>query len=221
MTDAVRFPLVLGLISVCSAGALAVSYVVTRDEIRRQERLQKDRGLAEVFGVELKEDDPKRPWSEVPPPSGQASNNAYAVYAATEPKSSRALYSAEGSARGYSSRISVVVAVDQAIRDKPDAARIRGVKVVSQAETPGLGDKCQAPDFQRQFADLLVGRLDLKKGAPYRQPGSSGGDDQPVAAITGATITSNAVLNAVRQALDRIRQRTAQPPQPGGAAATP
>ena len=45
MSDAVRFPLVLGVISLCSAAGLAVSYSVTRDEIRLQEKLRKARGL--------------------------------------------------------------------------------------------------------------------------------------------------------------------------------
>lgn len=203
MTDTVRYPLVLGLIAASSAAALAVSYSLTRDEIQRRQALAKARGLAAVFGVELKDDGSPPPWSELP-------GDAYTIYAGTDPKTGRALYAAEGSARGYSSRIEVVVAIDQSLKDNPDAARLKAVKVVYQNDTPGLGDKCQAPEFQEQFQDLLLRRLALRKGASYRVPGAQGADDQEIAAITGATVTSNAVLSAVRQAIERIRARVAQ-----------
>ncbi len=220
MTDAVRYPLVLGLISLSSAAALALSYSLTREEINRQAALEKAQGLATVFGVELKEGH-KPPWQELGAPAGQGTEAAHTVYAATDPKTGRALYAADGSARGYASRIDVVVSVDQGVRDNPKAARIKAVKVVAQNDTPGLGNKCQAPEFQAQFADLLVGRLEIRKGAPYRVPGKPGSEEQEISAITGATITSNAVLSAVRQAIERIRERAAQAPKPDAAKGTP
>ncbi|HUT36816.1 MAG TPA: FMN-binding protein [Planctomycetota bacterium] len=209
MTDTVRYPLVLGLISLCSAASLAFSYALTRDEIRRQQQLDKDRGLAAVFGMEFNEKDKERPWQEVPGP-GQEAGAGQPVFAATEPTTGRALYAATGSARGYSSRVEIIVAVDQGVKDSSPAAKIKAISVVAQSETPGLGDKCRAPEFQKQFSDLLLGRLELKKGVPYRVPGQADGDQQDIAAITGATITSNAVLSAVRQAIERIRERAAQ-----------
>jgi len=210
MTDTVRYPLVLGLISLCSAAGLAFSYALTRDEIRRQQLLERDRGLAAVFGIEFDENDPERPWHQVSAPAAPDRNAPPPVFAATDPKTGRTLFAAMGSARGYSSKIEVIVAIDPG-KGGPDAARIRAMKVVRQNDTPGLGNRCQEPAFQRQFEGLLLGRLELKKGVPYRQPGS----DQPIAAITGATITSNAVLKAVRRAVERVRQCTAEASKPG------
>jgi Na+-translocating ferredoxin:NAD+ oxidoreductase subunit G len=212
MTDSVRYPLVLGLISLASAASLAFTYVLTRDEIQRQNELDKDRGIAAVFGVTLDEKAKERPWQEVLAP-GQKPGEGPPVFGATEPKTGRALYAASGSARGYSSKVEVIVAVDQSVKDNSPTAKIKAISVVAQSETPGLGDKSRTPEFQKQFVDLLLERLDVKKGVPYRVPGAPGSAEQEISAITGATITSNAVVTAVRQAIGHIRERTAPTPK--------
>lgn len=211
MTDTVRYPLVLGLMSLCSAAALAFSYALTRDEIERQRILERNQGLAAVFGMEFDERAAQAPWKEASP----------GIFAATDPKSGRALYATQGSARGYSGQVDVIVAVDQTVDTKPDAARIKAIKVVNQSETPGLGSKCQTPEFQDQFADLLLGRLALKRNAPYRKPGTPASDEMDVAAITGATITSDAVIRAVRQAIAHIREQASHEPKAGGQPSQP
>jgi Na+-transporting NADH:ubiquinone oxidoreductase subunit NqrC len=87
---------------------------------------------------------------------------------------------------------------------KGDAATIKAVKVVKQSETPGLGDKCEKDGkFARQFEGLAESKLKLAKYIPYRDPGT---DEQPIAAITGATITSKAVIGAIRDAIERVRK---------------
>ncbi len=214
MSDTVRYPLVLGLISLCSAAGLAFSYVLTRDEIGRQKAIEKNRAIAAAFGIESSTTLRRPPWTEVRVGEGP---NAYSVYEMSDPKlGGGKLYAAEGAARGYSSKIEVIVAVDEGIRDKPDAARITTVRVVSQSETPGLGTQCQSREFQRQFEGLLLGRLELKKGAAYRVPGPKG-DEQPIAAITGATITSNGVLRAIDAAIKRVREHVTEQPKPSDA----
>ncbi|HPD15187.1 MAG TPA: FMN-binding protein [Planctomycetota bacterium] len=211
MTDTVRYPLVLGLISVCSAAGLAFSYSLTRDEIARQKLLDRDRGLAAVFGMPFKESDPTRPWREVSATAPAKGATPAPVFAASDPKTGNPMFAAMGSARGYCSRIDVIVSVNAA-GGVGDAARIRAIKVVGQSETPGLGNKSEEPGFQAQFEGLLLGRLELRKGVPYRAPGAP--DDQPIAAITGATITSSAVVKAVQQAIGRIRERAGAAPAP-------
>lgn len=220
MTDTVRFPLVLGMITVCSALGLAVSYRVTYERIRFQEELKKARGLCGVFGVELDEAtfrDPtaQRPWRqfaygglEGKPPK------PFVVYrAAVEGKQ---LYAAEGRGQGYSSKVQVVVAVEGGRgAEGPRIEHVKAIKVVKQLETPGLGSKCEDPAFQRQFERLPEDKLDLRPGGDdYRKPDEPGSKETP-AAISGATITSNAVLDAIRQALDRVRHHLARGPHDG------
>ena len=52
MSDAVRFPLVLGIISLVSAMTLGFTYSVTREQIELQAILARNRALVGVLGVE-------------------------------------------------------------------------------------------------------------------------------------------------------------------------
>ena len=80
---------------------------------------------------------------------------------------------------------------------------IWNTKVLSQAETPGLGAKCVEPSFSEQFKgfDPAAKKLAVKK---------DGGD---VDAITASTITSRAYADGVDLAV-KVFQAIAQTPMP-------
>ena len=69
---------------------------------------------------------------------------------------------------------------------------IWNTKVLSQAETPGLGAKCVEPTFASQFKELnpAANKLSVKK---------DGGD---IDAITASTITSRAYVSGVATAVN-------------------
>lgn len=85
----------------------------------------------------------------------------------------------KASAKGYSSTIDTLAAMSA-------DAKISAIKVLSQNETPGLGSKIAEPEFSVQFQG--------------RDSSLSG-----VAAISGATISSRAVINSVRKKAEEIR----------------
>ena len=70
-----------------------------------------------------------------------------------------------------------------------------GTKIISKAETPGLGAKAQEESFYGQFADGKKGTLTVKKNA--KNPSES-----EIAAISGATITSQAVTDGANYAIE-------------------
>ena len=90
-------------------------------------------------------------------------------------------------AKGYGGPISIILGLD-------GDEKITGVRVVSQTETPGLGNKVASEGFLRQFVGLKAEELWLKKDKP-----SQGGVD----AIASATISSRAVTGALREAAGR------------------
>jgi electron transport complex protein RnfG len=94
----------------------------------------------------------------------------------------------EGSSlRGYGGLIRVLVGV------LPDG-NVNSVEILqADAETPGLGSKVREPGFLKQF----VGRAAAEAGT-WGRVAKDGGQIQ---AITGATITSRAVSEAVRAGL--------------------
>lgn len=81
--------------------------------------------------------------------------------------------------KGYSSTIEAMVGLD-------NLGNITNIKILSQNETPGLGALIVEPSFTGQFARKNIGGLDK------------------VQAITGATISSRAVINSVREKAEEI-----------------
>ena len=67
-----------------------------------------------------------------------------------------------------------------------DLETIQGIVIVSHTETPGLGDKTEDDEFTDQFVGLKIEDAKLRK------------DGGEVDAVTGATISSSTVVNAVR-----------------------
>jgi electron transport complex protein RnfG len=89
---------------------------------------------------------------------------------------------------GYAGDIDILVGLE-------DANTLRGVTIVSHLETPGLGDKITESAFTDQFHGLDVDGVALRK------------DGGQVDAITGATISSQAVVDAVREAAtERVKE---------------
>lgn len=71
-------------------------------------------------------------------------------------------------------------------------ATVRGMDVLSHEETPGLGAKIIDDDFRVQFVDIPVASLSLS---------NSGG---AIDSITGATISSQAVIDALNSKIIEI-----------------
>ncbi|MGN1201746.1 MAG: RnfABCDGE type electron transport complex subunit G [Eubacterium sp.] len=71
---------------------------------------------------------------------------------------------------------------------------ITGFNVVSNSETAGLGSKCTEPEFTAQFANKPAQILE------YTKSGAS--EDNEIDAISGATITTNAVTEATNAAIN-------------------
>lgn len=84
--------------------------------------------------------------------------------------------------KGFGGQITVMVGID-------NEGAITGVKVTKHSETPGLGTKAMTPEYLAQY----IGQTAVTR---KEEPGET-----QIDAITGATITSNAVYRAVETAL--------------------
>jgi electron transport complex protein RnfG len=79
-----------------------------------------------------------------------------------------------------------------------EKTNLTGMTVLEQAETPGLGDKIRFDDFQDQFAGLqITPRIEYLKN---RKPEKA----NQIQAITGATISSKAVVVALNKRIKII-----------------
>jgi len=87
----------------------------------------------------------------------------------------------KASGKGYSSVIDTLVGM---ARD----STITAIKIMNQNETPGLGARVAEPSFRGQFSDKNIQGL------------------VSVQAITGATISSKAVIDSVKSRAEEIKK---------------
>ena len=90
------------------------------------------------------------------------------------------------SSKGYGGMVGFVVGITK-------DGTVKAINILSHSETPGLGAKSTEPEFYTQFNDKDKLPLKVVKG------GASNPDE--IAAISGATITSNAVTDGVNGAV--------------------
>ena len=90
------------------------------------------------------------------------------------------------SPKGYSGLINMVVGISK-------EGQIMDIKILAHSETPGLGAKAPDPAFAGQFKNKKVKELNVTKTAAAK--------DEDIQAISGATITSRAVVSGVNEAL--------------------
>ena len=91
------------------------------------------------------------------------------------------------SSKGYGGMVGFVVGI---MKD----GSVKAINILNHSETPGLGAKSTEPEFYGQFADRTTLPLKVVKGE------ASNPDE--ISAISGATITSNAVVSGVNGAVD-------------------
>jgi len=103
---------------------------------------------------------------------------------------------------GFQGKISIMVGVD------PNFASITGIKVLEQIETPGLGTKIVVDPsnktnpfwFPEQFNGVVLSpQIDVVKNSIPQ-------NSNEVQAISGATITSKAVVRIINDNIQQIKE---------------
>ncbi len=173
----------LGLILLVIAGIagalLGTARALTADSIARQEKLANETAIKELIpnADEFKDIDDIADEK---------------ILAATEAlKGGDTVgYALRVSTKGYGGDIvfMVGIAVD---------GKILGVRILSHSETPGLGANCSSDDFYSQYAG--------KDGNTALGVAKAGPGANDIQAITGATITTRAVTEAVNHASEYCR----------------
>lgn len=208
MADIIKLTAILFIIAALAALAIAGTYGVSAPKIELQKRVEQEQALQAVFpegatieGYKGTAPLPEKFWT------AKNSDGTVAGYA----------FETEG--KGYSSNIKCIVGVNA-------DGTILGLKVLSQAETPGLGTRiaeivCTSylwnslfkkkppgePWFQSQFRGLTVNRpLAVKTKVDEWHKCSQRvrdalRDENAVTAITGATISTRTVTRSIEMSV--------------------
>lgn len=103
-------------------------------------------------------------------------------------------YDASGNVMGYAFSIRTAGKIAEIITAVcvDTNGTLLGIDILQSSETSGLGSKADEPAFKDQFAGQTAGKLSVVKG--------TAGDGQ-IESISGATVTSKAVVDAANAAL--------------------
>ena len=177
----------LTLITLLAGVALSGVFTMTKDTIDAQ----KAAAQRASFKVVLPDADADDPFEPMEAPEGTYGDGAYRktvineVYRGVGKDGSTVGYVfVITNSNGYSGDIKLSLGI------KADGT-VYGIAFTELNETPGKGSLAAEPAFKDQFNARLVDEFEL-----------NGSGDNGIDAITGATITSNAVLDAVNAGLD-------------------
>jgi electron transport complex protein RnfG len=170
----------LVLISVVAALLLAITYIPTQAQLEENVIAAQKAILAELV-PEADSFDP------VEGPENAEGEREVLYYRAVDGSGNIIAYAFFQQQRGSQGMLVVAGAVDSSF------SNVLGMSVLSHEETPGLGAKITTPAFRNQFNDVPMQQLALSR---------SGGS---IDAITGATISSQAVITALNTKIDQIR----------------
>jgi electron transport complex protein RnfG len=193
--------LVLGGISLVASAGVGYVYKITEEPIEMAKEATKKEALSEVLPA----------FDAVEPAELSLDGIPVTVHTATQGGQTVGYAVETATNSGFSGTFKLMVGFT------PDG-KVRAVKVLEHAETPGLGDKMAGDGkSQKSLLKMLFPRLEVKsKGNPLfesfegRIPSEmnlavrkDGGD---VDALTAATITSRAYIDAVARAFNGARR---------------
>ena len=203
----VRLVATLAVAGLLSGLAIVSAYELTRPMIAANKARAIRRGVFEVVpGAERLQ---RLAWRDekLVPAEGPADGEP-SVYAGYKADATFLGYAIPGETKGYQDVVGILYGFD------PTRRRVIGMYVVETSETPGLGDKIfKDQDFVDAFRDLAIEpEVELVKDGATQ--------DNQVDAITGATVSSRAVVRIINEAnavwLGRLFEPGEVPPLPAG-----
>ncbi|MFH1550723.1 MAG: FMN-binding protein [Planctomycetota bacterium] len=207
----IRFAVILVITASLATAGVALIYGISKPEIEKKKKKTQNEAIAIAFNVEP--DDFAKKY-EV---EGIDKKEPHECWKVRE-KGNREMilgYAATGEAGGYGDKIRLIAAVDAGRK------KLIGTMIYDIKETPGLGNKAIETEVDKTWLEEIFG---IRFGAEKKYSGPLErvpflwqfhnkaedelkvvkGEGKGIRAITGATITSNAVTTAVRNAWKKI-----------------
>ncbi|MEN3186322.1 MAG: RnfABCDGE type electron transport complex subunit G [Atribacterota bacterium] len=185
MRGIARIGLALGLVCLVAAVSLAAVNYLTRGEIERKKAAELRESLSVVFPEATE-------FRERPVPEEMGKREGVSILTSYE-------VLGEGKLRGYVFRVSTMGygGMMVLLLGISQEGILTGIQVLEHQETPGLGSNITEEAFQNQFMGKSIDDpFEVKKD---------------VQAVTGATISTNAVLRACRGVIAYFKEVESKP----------
>lgn len=186
MKETMKNTLLLTAITLIAGILLGVVHEVTAGPIEEQERIRQEAACETVF-PEADSFDTDYEMTDDGTVKGFAADQIDSVIPALDDKGEILGYVLTiTSGEGYGGDIQFMLGIQ-------NSGEVNGIAFLSISETAGLGMKAKEPAFMDQFAGKTVEQFS------YTKSGASA--ENEIDAISGATITTNAVTNGVNAGL--------------------
>lgn len=127
-------------------------------------------------------------------PQTEISGNITDVYEAKDGSQQVLGFAFVGIGSGFADKIKLVIAVDK------NSDKLLGFEVLSSYETPGFGSRITEDWFRDQFVGAPTDTLELIKS------GDAEKIDDKIVALTGATVSSEAVVNIFNNHIGELKK---------------
>ena len=179
MKNAVRMISVLVIVGAISGGALVSVYNYASPLIAKNE----EKALKEAIYKVLPE---AKSFHEI-------TKDGIVLYEGLDDKNKVVGYAFKAKGFGYQGEIEIIAAIDV------DLQELKGMEVLESSETPGLGAEIANEPFKKQFRGLSAfPKIMFTKGKVSQK--------NEIQAITGATISTRAVVEILNKKIARIRE---------------
>jgi electron transport complex protein RnfG len=192
VTPSWKLLLTLGAAGAASGLAIVLVYTATLPRVEAYEAGITREAIGEVLHAPARSD---TLWLSggaltATRPVTEAGTVVERVYRGYDASGAATGYAIEAVGPGFSENIRLMVGYD------PAKGALLGMKVLESKETPGIADSVVGPAFTRQFTGAAVPVVGARPTPKGPEPGQ-------VVMITGATISSRAVIKAVNRTLER------------------
>lgn len=174
----------LVLVGVISGAALVLIYTSTASKIKDNMNKEYEKAVLKIF-----------PTADLAAQGKKTSKEGTKALLEVVDKENKVLgyaFLAEGN--GYQGTIKVLAGAD------PDLTKLKGFEVLESQETPGLGAEITGDKFKDQFNGLSIDhKIEYVKNEKPEEP-------YQIEAITGATISSRAVVNLLNKRIAEVRE---------------
>jgi len=193
-TPAWRLLLTLAIAGAAAGWLIVTVYNLTLPAIEKHAAEQVNEAVREVLKAPARWDTLYLAGNALTPkpPAGSARVEAEMAFVGYDASGRRIGVAVTAAEPGFQELIHLMIGFD------PATGTLTGYKVLDEQETPGLGQRIETDsDFTRQFAGRVAPLKGVKK--------LDAGDPSQVQTITGATISSRAVVRIINDAVAKWR----------------
>jgi len=171
---------VLTMVGIISGAALAFIYIYANPLIAQNQKNEIKEAVFNIF--------PEAKSYEPVAKGGQQ------IFSVKDPEGKLLGYAFQAEGNGYQGAIKLMAGI------KPDAETLVGIEILESQETPGLGQEIAGNDFKKQFIGLEASpEITYVKNKKPEKPNE-------IQAITGATISSRAVVSILNAKIEKLKK---------------